>query len=259
MLLPDSGLTVMLEAYLDESGTHKNSPIMCIAGYVLEPAQCLKLDEAFAEVLREHNLEFFHMGDCAHGAKAFKKVPKPTRIAIARRMIETIKLRVRVGVAFSIAEADYDFVVPERHRDFLGSAYTFCAQALFQTIAFWADAQKIVEPIAYFFESGHANQPEANRFLNYIMNNPAWDDLRKLYRYRSHTFANKRDLRPLQAADILAWQWLQNYNRKPAQYRMDFASLLGVTHFFKHLDRDQLAEQYESTLARYRRDRGDPQ
>src|SRR5579863_4180303 len=258
IVVPKSGLTVMLEAYLDESGTHRNSPVMCIAGYVLDSEQCKKLDAEFAEVLHKHGLEFFHMGDCAHGAKAFKTLSKPDRIAIARRMIETIKLRVNVGVAVAIAEADYNAVVPEKHRIFLGTAYTYCTQAVLELIGQWADSKDFTGTIAYFFESGHANQSEANCFLHHIMTAPEHKRLQKFYRYGSHTFANKRDIRPLQAADILAWQWLKNHNLRPVKRRMDFLSLMRAPHLFKHLNREQLEAQYKSTLADYRRDVGDP-
>ena len=58
--------------------------------------------------------------------------------------------------------------------------------------------------VSYFYEAGHASKTEANALMSRIFSNAA---LRGTYHYGSHTFADKQQLRPLQAADILAWQW----------------------------------------------------
>ena len=57
--------------------------------------------------------------------------------------------------------------------------------------------------VGYFYEAGHASQPEANALMHRNFNNPA---LKSGYRYAGHGFVDKAQSRPVQAADILAWQ-----------------------------------------------------
>jgi hypothetical protein len=68
------------------------------------------------------------------------------------------------------------------------------------------------DEIAYIFESGHDRQSEAHRFMALTESSP---ELKTAYRHRSHAFVPKKDAPPLQAADILAWEY--------AKYRSDTA------------------------------------
>jgi hypothetical protein len=74
LLVPtkNSKALFLVEAYFDESGTQRDSPIMCVAGYLFSPEQCRKFDEEWAEVLREFELPYFRMSECAHATRAFR-------------------------------------------------------------------------------------------------------------------------------------------------------------------------------------------
>lgn len=60
-----------VEAYFDESGSHANSPVLCVAGYIIERDARIKLDAEWATVLQHFNLPFFRMSACAHGTEPF--------------------------------------------------------------------------------------------------------------------------------------------------------------------------------------------
>src|SRR6516165_10783926 len=38
-------------------------------------------------------------------------------------------------------------------------------------------------------------------------------ELQTSYRYKAHAFVDKADIRPIQAADLLAWQWYKSATR----------------------------------------------
>jgi hypothetical protein len=60
VLLPDGGYVVVeVESYFDESGSHKGSPLLCVAGYIIEKNAAIKLTDAWRAVLQEHNIPFF--------------------------------------------------------------------------------------------------------------------------------------------------------------------------------------------------------
>jgi hypothetical protein len=68
--------------------------------------------------------------------------------------------------------------------------------------------------------------------------------LREFYRYKQHAFVDKKQVRPIQAADLLAWQWYKHVIRitngiiKP---RGDLAALSrGKPHYAVHFDAERL-------------------
>jgi hypothetical protein len=65
------------------------------------------------------------MSECAHGVGAFKRVPSVDRAELCRSLIALIKLRVEIGVAVSVCEAEYNAaILPDYRID----AYTLCLQ-----------------------------------------------------------------------------------------------------------------------------------
>src|SRR5437764_1233786 len=90
VVLHPEGYALMIEAYFDESGTHHGSPIMCVAGYLIEADQCRRLQAEWDVILLKYNVPYFHMSACAHGAGVFADVPKQVRSDICRSLIELI-------------------------------------------------------------------------------------------------------------------------------------------------------------------------
>jgi len=71
-------------------------------------------------------------------------------------------------------------------------------------------------------------------------------ELQTSYRYKAHAFVDKADIRPIQAADLLAWQWYKSATRlakgilKP---RGDLITLLeGTLHWTFHANADRLQD-----------------
>jgi hypothetical protein len=91
-LIAGADTVPFLEAYFDESGTHDNSPIMCIAGYLFDKENCQALDLAWKTVLDEYELPYFHMVDCAHHSFPFDRLTKDECDKVARKMIALIRI-----------------------------------------------------------------------------------------------------------------------------------------------------------------------
>ena len=198
------------EAYFDESGSHEGSPILCVAGYVIEKSACELMDTEWRAVLDEFHLPFFRMSACAHRAKPFDVLGKDDCIEVESRLIQLIKRFVSYGIGITVSPADYETIVPDLPHD-LGSAYSYSARLCLTAVKGWIESSAFTGDVAYFFESGHKSQAEANQIMTKIFEVP---ELRLAYRYASHTFADKRKIRPLQAADLLAWQWHTDNKRR---------------------------------------------
>ena len=80
---------------------------------------------------------------------------------------------------------------------------------------------------------------QANALMNEICQ---IDEMKAAFRYHSHTFVDKVKCRPVQAADILAWQGATNHKRAARgerRRRRDFRSLLELDTHGYHATEDR--------------------
>ena len=227
-------LVFMLHAYFDESGTDSNSAFTCVAGYVFDPEQCLRLDSEWDDALGDYGIKCFHMADCAHGIGEFKKLTKPERAELAARCIGIIKRRASAGFMCSISQADFkSFGTVHGFHD----AYVMCAIWAMGGLAAWRARYGGDKKVSYFFERGARLQARVNAVMEWEQRQP-WADAC----YQSHTFIKKQDARAIQAADLLAWEWQRELNNKFGQprrpRRLSLRSLAEKTHLYSHLSRE---------------------
>lgn len=229
MLKPDH--VMVMHAYFDESGSHAGSPVICVAGYLFQADQAVRLDEEWAEMLSSFGVTCFHAADCAHAVGEFSRLTPAQRTDLTVSAIGAIKRRMQIGIAVSLNQIDLGPASLESV-----SAYGFCALNALGGVVHWAEKYGYSGRIAYVFESGHRHRDDVHRAINIIQDNPAGSDR---LRYGSHAFAGKRDARPLQAADLLAYEWHKELKRRmqlagPRSMRRSLRSLLEETHIAKH-------------------------
>jgi hypothetical protein len=217
----DGDLVAFLECYFDESGSHDGSPVLCVAGYLFEKDQCKILDLKWKEVLDRYQLPYFRMSACAHGQKPFDNLSPQQCIDVEKEMIQLINQHALLGVALAVNEHDYNVLFEGKNP--AGSPYSFACWQILAGIRAWIMKNQFRGEVAYFFEAGHASQPEANTLMHRIFKN---ESLRRGYCYAGHGFVDKVKVRPVQTADILAWQqatqvkrWLNNDHRMRADFR----------------------------------------
>lgn len=254
-MLRDGGYVVIeVEAHFDESGTHAGSPMMCVAGYIISKDRVADFDRDWNAVLNwdqlPHPLPYFRMSQCAPEPPSgpFVGIDKKLRIQIVSRLIAAIKRNAAHGLAVSMNEAEYQRLMPA--HPLLGKPYTFCAHVILAGVSSWIDANPHVENAAYFFESGHQSQPEADAIMTLLFRN---EPARKRHRYAGHAFVPKVGNPGVQAADLLAWQWYTDERHKieGRPRRKDCASLLEHPHNAVHLGADkivQLAERFGNIM-----------
>ncbi|HEY6770101.1 MAG TPA: DUF3800 domain-containing protein [Candidatus Sulfotelmatobacter sp.] len=198
----------MVEAYFDESGTHAGSPVLCVGGFVIETPAARELDKTWLALLGKYHLPYFHMTDCAGGHAPFDRLGKQGCIDVETEAIHLIREYMTGGMMVSMYPSDFEEYVP--HHPQLGTAYSVCVHGCLAGVQHWANRRNYQGDIAYCFESGHASQSEANAIMKQIFAQPS---LRARQRYYSHTFADKKNVRLLQAADIIAWHWFTENKR----------------------------------------------
>jgi Protein of unknown function (DUF3800) len=212
-----------LECYFDESGSHAGSPVLCVAGYLFEREKRKMLDIGWKQVLDRYQLPFFHMTDCAHNQWPFDHLSRDDCIDAQKAMIGLINQDALLGVAMVVNESDYIAMFGE--NSVAGSPYSFCCWQILAGIRAWIDRNNFQGEIAYFFEAGHDSQAEANALMERIFKDSS---LRAGYRYAGHAFVDKRKIRPVQTADILAWHWatqMKRWLKNDHRMRADFRAL----------------------------------
>jgi Protein of unknown function (DUF3800) len=238
ILKPD--IVMMMEAYFDESGTHDGSPVVCVAGYLFDSEQAFHLDREWVEVLKEFGLSHFHAHHCAHRILEFKGMSDEHRTKLLMRLVGIIKRRMTIGIAVSMSETDFGKVAPPIWTK--GGPYALCAFQVLSAVTAWAEKCSYHGKISYFFEAGHKHQNLTNDAIEQLASGPiGYDGLR----YQSHAFAGKLDLRPLQAADLLAYEWYKELKRlkEPSTgraMRRSLESLLNQRHIQAHYNSDDL-------------------
>jgi hypothetical protein len=121
---------------------------------------------------------------------------------------------------------EHDYGVMFGENSATGSPYSFCCWQILAGINAWIKRTNFQGEIAYFYEAGHDSQGEANALMNRIFKEP---HLRANYRYVGHSFVDKKKVRPVQTADILAWHWATHMKRmlnNNSTIRKDFRALM---------------------------------
>ncbi len=203
----------LLRAYMDESGTHDGSPVMCVAGYVWRKPQVSRFQKQWAATLAKANIgkptraRYFHMKDASRPPGGeFKWWDYDDVDLLQRELIHQISKRTLVGHAVAFNEAEYNEILAGRSG--MPSAYAFGCFAVLQMIRRWAEREDINQRIAYIFEAGHDDEANARQWIGEIFASPR---LKAEHRHFSDSWLPKEDAPPLQCSDMLAWHTVKEH------------------------------------------------
>lgn len=236
IMLPGGGhLMALIEAYFDESGSHRGAHVICVAGYVFEKDGAIALTHEWRDVLHYYELPYFRMSDCAHGNGPFAKLSKSERVAVQTAMIGIIKRHTIQGIAATLNKDEFLQCMPQ-HPLLVG--YSFTIQVILAGLRGWIrhneERGAPIEHVSYFFEAGHASRGQANRIMDLLFSNAG---AKAALRYSGHAFVEKEKTPCVQAADLLAWQWYtdKRHELEGKPRRKDCESLLQHHHNAVHL------------------------
>ncbi len=238
---------MILTAYFDESGTHRNSEAVSVAGYISTPARWLAFDAQWREALADFGLDFFHMTDFAVKAPPYDDWPEAQRRERISRLIAIINRNVEFSVGNVIPVATFNDTLPAAARDYCGGAYGLGVISAFLTVGEFVRRHYPDQWVAYVFETG---APGAGQIQKLFADNEQRPEQKHHLRLFRLGFENKRASTPIQAADILAYELYKHWPRQmgvsPRPIRKKLLDLLsGAPHDWGHLDRQQLSQWAE--------------
>jgi hypothetical protein len=209
-------LIAMFEVYFDDSGTHPQSEIAIAACYISTKRLWDEYVNEWNYVLAEEQCgEAFHMTEFVakpeHGHKPYCDWDNTKKDRVYARLAKIINDNKRVGIASAVPKKAYD-AVPERIRNYHGHEhYTFAVRMCLMRIAEWREKCGITLPMQYVFSWEMGRKRKEIESI--------WENMHESWQKRfgiepdGISFQHHEHFKPLQAADILAWQ-MNNHMRK---------------------------------------------
>jgi hypothetical protein len=201
----------MLTAYFDDSGTHEQSDIVIVAGIFGTEARMDDLDASWKRRLdaplsgRKNPLSRFHAYDCFQSLGEFSGWTR-TETDYFRHELRTVIIDSGVA-AYGVAcqRKDYDELIKEPVRSVLGTSEGFCINQCFVRSLDWVQANTYDPEMKFVFD----NRPsQVKRYAGTVYDAFArW--VQPPPKLCGYSFLSSKKIRPLQAADMVAWEMYQ--------------------------------------------------
>jgi len=212
---PES-IIAMFTAFFDDSGTDRNSDIAVAACYVSTKRGWDDFVEDWDHIRWEESFDCFHMAHfvapCEQGHKPWCDWDNVKKSHVYSRIAKAINSNKRIGIAAAVPKEIWDST-PEYIRQHYGREhYTFAVRMCMMRIAEW---RRISMPssfsIRYVFDwemRDSQKRYEISKILDSITQPEFKDSAYAIFGIepKGYSFEHKEEFKPLQAADILAWQ-----------------------------------------------------
>lgn len=196
--------------YFDESYTHPPAPLVySIGGYVSSYIQWKKFRKEWKMALAEAEVSYFHMVDFQACKPPYGDWSKQRRINLLKTLHKIIHNRVQRSFVSTVIMEDYNRLTGEQKRAF-GTPHAYAAINCMKHIATWCNENHYNAPMDYIFEKGSPHDKE----IRLIFENLLGVKEKEFYRVGSFEFADKRDVLPLQASDVLAYEVTKEISRQ---------------------------------------------
>lgn len=202
----------MLIGYFDDSGTHANSEIIVWAGFVGSEDQWAVLDTMWQSKLTaplpgKLPLRRFHMTSCEARIEEFVGYSEPEKDVLIHDFRQIIIDSGVVGRAFAVDRNEWDRKVTGVYRMLFGDAECFCFRACVSFAIAQAREHLTDRELTLVFDDrphrAGVHELVANEFKKLYNGDPAFPTYPHL---RDVSYKSSYVERPLQAADMLAWE-----------------------------------------------------
>ncbi len=194
---------VVLVCYLDDSGKDPQNPITTLAGYAATEDAWRGFETEVEPIFAECGVKILHTRDLHKTDGEFKEWRVLQKQAFVARICSVLSHHAMLGMSVSAAKKIYKQRADESGRKRTITPYGWC----FNLIVNWIMTDVRLgrtahaEGVAFILETGHENNPEAER---------AFHDIRRLHAdaadvLRSISFVSKENCRAIQMADLFAF------------------------------------------------------
>jgi hypothetical protein len=204
------------EVYFDDSGTDSGTPVAVAACYVAKKTQWDQFVINWDRVSVEEGFEMFHMAEFVAkpemGHEPFCHWDNDKKLRVYAKLASIINARVYKGFAIAVLKKPFDECVFDEFKQYAENHYVWAAKSVMGLLDKWRQRYSISGPMQYVFESGSLGQHQLESIWDDILKRPGSEEKYGLVK-DGVQFQSKKLFKPLQAADILAWQ-MQNHMRR---------------------------------------------
>lgn len=206
------------ESYWDNSeatpATNKSPafPMTIAACYVATKEQWDEFKRNWDDARKEESFDVFHMTDFMakpeYGVKPFCDWNQVKRDRVYYRLASIINTRIRMGFALALPVEAFEVHTPQYVKDDLGKRhFTFVVRGILDWIRQWYAVYGQGKAVQYIFDRMSKGNGEITAIFDLMKEHP---ELSRELGALPHdpdglSFQNKEFFKPLQAADILAW------------------------------------------------------
>lgn len=247
-------------------------PMTIAACYVSTKTQWDEFNKNWRKALDDEGLAFFHMTDFTasreHGVKPYCDWDQPKRERFYYRLANIINTRMKAGFVFGLPTQSFDLYTPEHFKRDLGKRhFTFAVRSVLDLVSQWYASYGSGKAVQYVFDRTGKGVGEITAIFDIAKERPEW--AAKLGFRPSEpdgiAFQNKEYFRPLQAADILAWNMRsfmqgeisKGWPETPARLRSYFQALRKPSVRIGFM-RDRDLEKAALDIAEYEEREGKP-
>jgi hypothetical protein len=205
------GWYAMLRAYADESCTGIDETALCVAGVLFDEASAQSLDEAWRVELDKASVRYFHAKEHAHLQGEFANMDRQAADQLQRALIGLV-VKHACGSAGVFCVNDPKFS-PFHQKSWSFSPYTACGYACAELLLKIAKQELKQDRITLVIEAGHEKMGELGSLMQKRRKMDGWPCV------DSWRFDEKQS-RPLQAADILAYEFtkrIKDWDTRPVR------------------------------------------
>jgi hypothetical protein len=213
---------LMLTGYFDETG-HADDPVLNfagMAGFVAPLGRWLNFTDQWTDTLKNAGLsEPFHMKDFAHSTGQFKtwKGREDNRRLLFGRLVEIIRETKATPIGAAVSLRAFENLTPVQQTEFR-DPYYLCFQTCTRGAAieavFESPSEKVSMVYAFNEEYGTANRQNGAEALWHVMKKYVTLDCDLGSRMGSYATGTPREVPPLQAADLFAYELCHEFENR---------------------------------------------
>jgi hypothetical protein len=227
----------MISAYFDDSGTHDESKVVLVAGIFGTEARMENLDRNWKQHLaapldgRKEAIKRFHAYDCDQSTGEFTRWTR-TETDYFRHQLRTVIIESEVAAyGLACSRRDYDKIIKGNIRSVLGTPEGFCINQCFVRSLAWVQRNTFDPQMKYVFDNRPAG---VQRYAGTVYDAFAqWVDPPP--RLAGYSFLSSFKIRPLQAADLVAWE-LNRYAHDILKHGLSVKASKELLHLRANMD-----------------------
>ncbi len=207
-------MTALFEAYLDESGTHDESPLTAFGGVIAHIEAWSHIMTEWSEILSEYGVSELHATDLSNLEGEFSGWNESKRRSLINRVLTVFETH-EIALVGTAVQCDKFYLIREKDfPDVTIDAYDLCFMACVQEIITIANRDKRLISINLTLEKrGKWNTPPIKSLGQEL----CFGTAKTHYKLNDVNFKTKNECPPLQLADFVVYELFKSHRESTTE------------------------------------------